>query len=108
MERSTVDENGCVTVPATIREALNLHAGAVLDWHVMPDGVVLVRPKTKSIKDLAGLLRANALNVVVDVDDMSPWWMAEDTNCPALENSKQSEEDLQNDKEREQTNHTIP
>ena len=42
----------------------------VLDWHLIPDDVVLVRPKTKSIKDLAGVLRANA---AVDVDDMNPW-----------------------------------
>jgi bifunctional DNA-binding transcriptional regulator/antitoxin component of YhaV-PrlF toxin-antitoxin module len=73
MERSAVDENGCTTVPAPVREALNLHAGAVLEWHVMPSGAALVRPKTKSIKDFAGLLRVNAPNAAVDIDDMNPW-----------------------------------
>ncbi|CAG9269543.1 AbrB/MazE/SpoVT family DNA-binding domain-containing protein [Paraburkholderia caribensis] len=73
MERSTEDENGFTTVPAAVREALNLHAGAVLDWHVMPGGAALVRPKTKSIKDFAGLLRGNASNAAFDSDDMNPW-----------------------------------
>ncbi|WP_338941501.1 AbrB/MazE/SpoVT family DNA-binding domain-containing protein [Paraburkholderia sp. 22B1P] len=50
MERSTVDENGCTTVPAPVREALNLHAGAVLDWQVMPGGVALVHPKRSRLK----------------------------------------------------------
>jgi len=47
MERSTVDEDGCTTVPAPILEALNLHAGVVLDLHAMLGGVALVRPEDK-------------------------------------------------------------
>lgn len=68
IEQSTLDENECTTAPPKLHEALNRHAGAVLDWDVMPDGVFRSAPKTKSIKDLAGLLRANAPNVAVDVD----------------------------------------
>lgn len=78
--QSTLDENECTTAPPKIREALNLHAGEVLDRYVMPDGVVLVRPKTKSIKDLVGLLRANAPNVAVDVDDMNPRGIVKETD----------------------------
>ncbi|OYD73823.1 hypothetical protein SAMN05446934_6565 [Paraburkholderia hospita] len=42
-------------------------------WHGMPDGVVLVRPKTKSIKDLAGLLRPSTRSIPVNIDDINPW-----------------------------------
>ncbi|EUC18825.1 AbrB family transcriptional regulator [Burkholderia sp. BT03] len=44
----------------------------VLDWHVIPDDVVLVRPKTKSMEDLAGLLRANVPSIPVNIDDINP------------------------------------
>lgn len=34
-------------------------------------GLILVRPKIKSITDLAGFLRSNAPNI--DVNEINPW-----------------------------------
>ncbi|WP_347881436.1 AbrB/MazE/SpoVT family DNA-binding domain-containing protein [Burkholderia multivorans] len=60
MASSRLDKRGRTTVPARIRSALELGPGTRLRWHVPPDGVVLVRPKIKSIRDLSGLLRPNS------------------------------------------------
>lgn len=76
-------------------------------WHGMPDGVVLVRPKTKSIKDLAGLPRQARRASLSTSTTSTVGEMAGDANCATLENSRQLEE-LQNDKKREQTDCAVP
>jgi hypothetical protein len=38
----------------------------------MPDGTIIVRAKTKSILDMAGMLKAPK-GRRVSVDDMNPW-----------------------------------
>jgi antitoxin PrlF len=70
MAESTVTSRGRVTVPARVRRALNAKPGTRLLWHVTPQGDVLVRAKTLSILDLAGLLNTDKS---VDIDDMDPW-----------------------------------
>ena len=37
----------------------------------MPDGTIIVRAKTKSLLDMAGMLKAPGKRV--SVEDMSPW-----------------------------------
>ena len=38
----------------------------------MPDGTIIVRAKTRSILDMAGMLQAHG-GKQVSVDDMNPW-----------------------------------
>ncbi|PXW28278.1 AbrB/MazE/SpoVT family DNA-binding domain-containing protein [Paraburkholderia caballeronis] len=74
MASSLLDKRGRTTVPARIRSVLDLRPGARLRWHVTPDGVILVRPKkTKSVRELAGLLQPNSPDTAIDVDEMNPW-----------------------------------
>jgi hypothetical protein len=46
--------------------------GTRLVWSAMPDGTIIVRAKTKSILDMAGMLKAPK-GKHVSVDDMNPW-----------------------------------
>lgn len=58
MAESTITAKGQTTVPLQIRVALSAAPGTRLVWHVLPDGGIIVRAKTRSILDLAGTLKA--------------------------------------------------
>ena len=72
MSESTVTVKGQTTVPQPIRDALHAQAGTKLQWNLMPDGTVIVRAKTKSILDLAGMLKAPK-GKKVSIQDMNAW-----------------------------------
>ena len=72
MTESTVTVKGQTTVPQPIRDALHARAGTKLQWNLMPDGTVIVRAKTKSILDLAGMLKAPK-GRKVSIEDMNTW-----------------------------------
>jgi antitoxin PrlF len=55
-----------------VREQIAAAPGTRLVWHVMPVGSVIVRAKTKSILDLAGVLKAPKGKKVA-IEDMSGW-----------------------------------
>ncbi len=59
MAESTITAKGQTTVPAEVRERIKAVPGTRLVWHVMPDGSVIVRAKTQSILDLAGMLEGS-------------------------------------------------
>jgi len=75
MAESTITAKGQTTVPADIRALVDAKPGTRLVWSAMPDGTIIVRAKTKSILDMAGMLKApKAKNGKhVSVDDMNPW-----------------------------------
>ncbi|WP_082845647.1 AbrB/MazE/SpoVT family DNA-binding domain-containing protein [Paraburkholderia caribensis] len=70
MAKSTVTSKGQTTVPPEVRAALRAGPGTRLEWHVTPDGDVIVRAKTLSILDLAGSVKTDRH---ADVEDMNPW-----------------------------------
>lgn len=70
MAKSTVTSKGRTTVPVEVRAALHAKPGTRLEWHVTPDGDVIVRAKTLSILDLAGSLQTDKH---LDIEDMNPW-----------------------------------
>ena len=72
MIESTITIKGQTTVPLQIRQSIGAAAGTRLVWHVMPDGSVAVRAKTRSILDLAGTLKAPKGKKVA-VKDMNAW-----------------------------------
>ena len=72
MTESTVTAKGQTTVPRQIRDSIGATPGTRLVWHVMPDGGLIVRAKSKSLLDLAGSLKAPKRKHVV-IDDMNPW-----------------------------------
>ncbi len=72
MAESTITSKGQTTVPAEIRALIHAHPGTRLVWSAMPDGTLIVRAKTKSIRDLAGKLQAPK-GRRVSVGSMNPW-----------------------------------
>jgi antitoxin PrlF len=56
MTESTITAKGQTTVPADIRGLIGAGAGTRLVWHVLQDGRLFVRAKSKSILDLKGML----------------------------------------------------
>ncbi len=72
MSESTITVKGQTTVPQPIREALHAQPGTKLHWTLMPDGSIIVRAKTKSILDLAGMLKAPK-GKRVPVGEMNAW-----------------------------------
>ena len=72
MSESTITAKGQTTVPQQIREALDAGPGTRLMWYVLPDASISVRVKSKSILDLAGMLKAPK-GKRVSVDKMNPW-----------------------------------
>ena len=72
MHESTLPAKGQTTVPAQVRAQVGAAPGTRLVWHVMPDGSIIVRAKTRSILDLAGSLKAPK-GTHVAVEDMNAW-----------------------------------
>jgi antitoxin PrlF len=72
MTESTLTAKGQTTVPAEIRALVDAKPGTRLVWSAMPDGTIIVRVKSKSIADMAGMLKP-VKRKRVHVDDMNPW-----------------------------------
>ncbi len=72
MTESTITAKGQTTVPADVRALVRAKPGTKLVWSVTPDGTIIVRAKTKSILDMAGMLKAKE-GKRVSVEDMNAW-----------------------------------
>jgi antitoxin PrlF len=72
MAESTITAKGQTTVPLQVRNSIGAAPGTRLVWHVLPDGGLIVRAKTKSILDLAGKLKPPKGRHVA-VEDMNAW-----------------------------------
>ena len=53
---ATLTSKGQTTIPKEIRESLGLKPGDLITFTLMPDGIVVLRVKSKSVMKLAGLL----------------------------------------------------
>ena len=72
MTESTITAKGQTTVPADVRALVDAKPGTRLVWSVLPDGTIIVRAKTKSILDMAAMLKP-AKGKQVGVEEMNPW-----------------------------------
>lgn len=72
MAESTITAKGQTTVPRQVRESIGAGPGTRLVWHVMPDGGLIVRAKTRSVLELAGSLKTPKSKRVA-VEDMNAW-----------------------------------
>ncbi len=72
MAESTITAKGQTTVPLQVRNSIGAAPGTRLVWHVLPDGGLIVRAKSKSILDLAGTLKPPKGRRVA-VEDMNAW-----------------------------------
>ncbi len=55
-EPTTMSSKGQVTIPREVRERLGLQAGDKIAWSLLSNGTVVVRPKTRRLADLMGML----------------------------------------------------
>jgi AbrB family looped-hinge helix DNA binding protein len=53
---TTLTRKGQVTVPREVRERLGLRAGDKIAWATLSNGTVVLRPKTRRLADLVGML----------------------------------------------------
>lgn len=53
---ATLTSKGQTTIPKAIRDTLSMKAGDRMTFTLMPDGTVVMRVKTKSVTELAGVL----------------------------------------------------
>ena len=53
---ATLTSKGQTTIPKEIRESRAMKAGDRMTFTLMPDGTVVMRVKTKSVTELAGVL----------------------------------------------------
>ena len=53
MTFATITSKGQTTIPKSVRDAAGLQAGDRIHFTVLPDGTIIVRAKTKSIRDVA-------------------------------------------------------
>ena len=56
MATATLTSKGQTTIPKEIRDYLHLHAGDKMEFVIEPDGVVSLRPATRDVADLEGVL----------------------------------------------------
>ena len=54
---TTLTSKGQTTIPKQVRDALGMKAGDRITFTLLPDGVVLMRVKNKSVMNVAGSLR---------------------------------------------------
>ncbi len=55
-DATTMTTKGQVTVPREIRDRLGLKSGDKMAFTMLSDGTVVMRPKTRRLAELAGLL----------------------------------------------------
>ena len=53
---TTISSKGQVTVPRDIRERLGVQAGDKITWSMLSNGTIVLRPKTRRLADLVGIL----------------------------------------------------
>lgn len=69
---SILSGNGEVKIPDHILAALELKPGHKVEFTLLPEGTLILRPKNKSILDMAGMLYEEG-RPAVPIDKMSPW-----------------------------------
>ena len=57
MPTATMTTKGQVTIPKEVREHLGVETGDRLSFVVQEDGTVVVKPITRHVRELAGLLQ---------------------------------------------------
>jgi antitoxin PrlF len=67
---ATLTSKGQTTIPKEIRDSLGIKPGDRMTFTLMPDGTVILRVKSKSIMELAGVLHKKGRKPV-SIEQMS-------------------------------------
>ena len=57
MATSTLTSKGQITIPKEIREHFKLRAGHRLEFQIATNGLVVMRPRNRDVRELKGILR---------------------------------------------------
>lgn len=68
---ATLTSKGQTTIPKEIRDSLGMKAGDRMSFTLMADSTVVMRVKSKSITELAGMLHKKGRKPV-SIEQMSP------------------------------------
>lgn len=73
---ATVTSKGQITIPADVRKAMGLAPGERVVFSRLQDGTTVMRAKTRSLRDLKGLLKPTQVKGrgparKVSIDDMN-------------------------------------
>lgn len=66
MPSATVTSKGQITIPIEVRTHLGLHPGSRLAFIQTESGTFEIRPETRSVRDLKGLLAQPSVPISVD------------------------------------------
>jgi antitoxin PrlF len=69
MPTATLTTKGQVTIPKEVREHLGVDTGDRLSFVVQEDGTVIVKPITRHVRELGGLLK-RAAQQPLSIDEM--------------------------------------
>jgi AbrB family looped-hinge helix DNA binding protein len=69
MPEATLTTKGQVTIPKAVRDHLRLETGARLEFVIKDDGTVVLKPVTRDVRELAGLLYRPRLRPI-SIDEM--------------------------------------
>ncbi len=56
MSTTTITTKGQVTIPKKVRDSLHLHTGDIIEIVITKEGEAVLRPVTKKVDDLYGIL----------------------------------------------------
>jgi antitoxin PrlF len=71
-DATTITSKGQVTVPREIRDRLGLQSGDKLAFTLLSDGTLVVRPKSRRLAELGGMLSRPG-QASVAVENMNPF-----------------------------------
>ena len=69
MQQTTLTSKGQVTIPKNIRDIIGLHTGDKIEFVITDKNEVILRPITKKVDDVFGLLHKPGRNTV-SVEEM--------------------------------------
>lgn len=69
MQQTTLTSKGQVTIPKNVRDFIGLHTGDKIEFVITEKNEVLLRPITKKVDDVFGVLYKSGRNAVT-VEDM--------------------------------------
>ncbi len=70
MATATMTSKGQVTIPKEVRDALRLRPGVKVTFTVQPDGTAILRPRTVSLLDLVGILKADRHATIEEMNEV--------------------------------------
>jgi len=71
MPLATLTSKGQITIPGIVRKKLHLHAGDKIDFSLIGDNEVLLRPVTKGVDDVFACLGSAAKGKNASVVEMN-------------------------------------